>query len=379
MKQKVYDDDLGRYVWQAENIADGSQTNINQLDIAINKGEKVEIKVRSISEAGYPENPLRSPWSNSIIMEFPDTLATSNQIADLITMVNDDALTLTIQNNLESIGVTEHLNDTIPNSNSVNGMYYKHIANNIAYEETGINDNGTTVVNSISLQDKVEKIDAQSAEARKIAAENAQNILNISTNMQKEHGRYNTSINQLEDTTELLSEQVEDISTDVHSFVSINRDDDGNAHPVLSAKEYVLVDDTNNEKAAMILDGTAVKLTNNLANPKDSANLARLFVEDVYLKSMNASTLNQQLYEINTSLGTKAFQSQVDQINASVNQSYVRLDQCDQKIAKNSDLISDLSTNVASFWDRSRKRLGADVIRVGITGQTTYLKSSTEG
>ena len=197
--------------------------------------------------------------------------------------------------------------------------------------------------------------------------------------MQKEHGRYNTSINQLEDTTELLSEQVEDISTDVHSFVSINRDDDGNAHPVLSAKEYVLVDDTNNEKAAMILDGTAVKLTNNLANPKDSANLARLFVEDVYLKSMNASTLNQQLYEINTSLGTKAFQSQVDQINASVNQSYVRLDQCDQKIAKNSDLISDLSTNVASFWDRSRKRLGADVIRVGITGQTTYLKSSTEG
>ena len=85
------------------------------------------------------------------------------------------------------------------------------------------------------------------------------------------------------------------------------------------------------------------------------------------------------MYEINTSLGTKAFQSQVDQINASVNQSYVRLDQCDQKIAKNSDLISDLSTNVASFWDRSRKRLGADVIRVGITGQTTYLKSSTEG
>jgi hypothetical protein len=191
-------------------------------------------------------------------------------------------------------------------------MYFKHTATNIAYEETGINDNGTTVVNSISLQDKVEKIDAQSAEARKIAAENAQNILNISTNMQKEHGRYNTSINQLEDTTELLSEQVEDISTDVHSFVSINRDDDGNAHPVLSAKEYVLVDDTNNEKAAMILDGTAVKLTNNLANPKDSANLARLFVEDVYLKSMNASTLNQQLYEINTSLGTKAFQSQVD-------------------------------------------------------------------
>jgi hypothetical protein len=28
--------------------------NINQIDIPIQKGERVEIKARSISEAGYP-------------------------------------------------------------------------------------------------------------------------------------------------------------------------------------------------------------------------------------------------------------------------------------------------------------------------------------
>ena len=46
--------------WKIENVADGSEININQIDIPITKGEKVEIKIRSISEAGYPDNPLKS-------------------------------------------------------------------------------------------------------------------------------------------------------------------------------------------------------------------------------------------------------------------------------------------------------------------------------
>jgi hypothetical protein len=135
VKTKIRNTETGLSEWKAENIADGTETNINQIDIAISKGEKVEIKVRSISEAGYPDNPLRSDWSNSIVMEFPSTLATGNEIADLIQKVNDDALTLTIQNTLDSIGVGTHLDDTTPNSNSVNGIYFKHMAKYIAYEE----------------------------------------------------------------------------------------------------------------------------------------------------------------------------------------------------------------------------------------------------
>jgi hypothetical protein len=29
LKTKIYDEDLGRYVWKTENIADGTETNIN--------------------------------------------------------------------------------------------------------------------------------------------------------------------------------------------------------------------------------------------------------------------------------------------------------------------------------------------------------------
>lgn len=380
MKHKTYDEDMGRYVWQTENIADGTQTNINQLDIPINKGEKVEIKVRSISEAGYPENPLRSEWSNTIIMEFPPTLATTNQIADLITMVNDDALTLTIQNNLDSIGVSEHLNDTIPNSNSVNGLYYKHTAENIAYEETGLSDAGTTVVNSISVQDKIEKIDAVADSAKKVAESNAQNIKDISVNMKKKHDSYEVSIGQLEDAVDDAVNAARDVSVDMHTFVTINRDDQGAGHPVLQAREYVLVDDANIQKAALILDGKNVKVTNNLDNPKDSANLATVLVQDVQLKSPDGSTLNEKLDYVYYTLTQKAEQSKVLEIDTSVRNIRQDVSSNTQRITQNSSLINHINASIIpQFWDDNKKRLSATTVCVGPVGQTTYLKGGTEG
>lgn len=155
MKTKVADEN--GYSWKAENVADGTEVNINQIDIPIQKGERVEIKVRSISEAGFPSNPLKSEWSNSIIISFPSNLASTNEIADLITDVNDDALNISITNTLNSAGVTSHLDDTIPNTNSVNGLYFKHIAKNIAYENTD-ESSGTKVITSVSIQDKIDEI-----------------------------------------------------------------------------------------------------------------------------------------------------------------------------------------------------------------------------
>ena len=154
LKTRVYNNATGLYEWSTETVADGTEININQIDIPITKGEKVEIKVRSISEAGYPENPLRSVWSNSVIIEFPDTLSTNNEIADLITEVNDDAMEIAINNTLNSIGVQAHMDDSIANTNSVNGLYYKHEAKNISYE-----NETDTGIESISMQDKINDID----------------------------------------------------------------------------------------------------------------------------------------------------------------------------------------------------------------------------
>lgn len=158
-KEQVLTED-GRYIWKAENVADGTEVNINQIDIPISKGEKVEIKVRSISEAGFSTNNcLKSDWSDSVIIEFPPTLSTTNEIADLIKEINDDALVITIQNTLDSQGVTTHLDDTIPNTNSVNGLYFKHKAENIAYEDSYIGEDGGSETKSISIQEKIENLE----------------------------------------------------------------------------------------------------------------------------------------------------------------------------------------------------------------------------
>lgn len=143
LKERKFNNETGLYEWASENIADGSEININQIDIAISKGEKLEFKVRSISEAGYPENCLKSSWSNSAIIEFPSTLSTKNELASLIEDSNDEALDVAIENKINSLGLDTHIDDTVPNTNSVNGIYFKHLAKNVAYEKK--NDTGNTV------------------------------------------------------------------------------------------------------------------------------------------------------------------------------------------------------------------------------------------
>lgn len=158
LKQRVWNSETQMFDWQTENVADGSEININQIDIPITKGEKVEIKVRSISEAGYPDNPLKSGWSQSIIMSFPDNLETRNAMADLVEEVNDDALHIAIRQDMSQLGLVAHMNDSIANENSVSGVYCHHTADNIAYEDQSLNGENTYTV---SLQTKVEDLEAR--------------------------------------------------------------------------------------------------------------------------------------------------------------------------------------------------------------------------
>lgn len=147
---KVYDTDTQTYKWIAQNTADGSQININQLDIPIQSGEKVEIKVRSISEAGYPYNPLKSDWSNSIIMEFPDNLTPEDSVTTILETVKDDLTAVVLQETLSAAGVYTHIAD----SNSS----YKHVASNVGYTDSATDASGNTTLTSMSVQNKLDAI-----------------------------------------------------------------------------------------------------------------------------------------------------------------------------------------------------------------------------
>lgn len=147
---KVYDDEQGVYVWKNESTADGTKININQIDIPIRSGEKVEIKVRSISEAGYPYNPVKSDWSPSVIISFPENLTSDDSVTTILETVKSDMTAVVLQQTMSAAGVYTHLAD----SNST----YKHTSKNISYTDSVTDASGNTTLTEMSLQDKIEAL-----------------------------------------------------------------------------------------------------------------------------------------------------------------------------------------------------------------------------
>lgn len=147
VRQKVYDSVKGIYVWETEDTSNADKVNINQLDISIKKGEQVEIQVMSISEAGWPDNPLKSDWSPSITVSFPDDVSTTTMEYTILSNAEDKAV-LKIKEDLAAMGLVEHMNDQF----SAGEKTYTHNSNSIA---SGFYDGAG---NPVNLFDKLTEI-----------------------------------------------------------------------------------------------------------------------------------------------------------------------------------------------------------------------------
>jgi hypothetical protein len=112
----------GLYEWTAIDDDNADSVNINQLDIPIRKGEQVEIQVTSISEAGWPSNPLKSDWSTAIRVEFPADLGSDNAIDSILAQNKEDLSLVALNQNLESIGLPTHLSSSF----TANETYFAH-------------------------------------------------------------------------------------------------------------------------------------------------------------------------------------------------------------------------------------------------------------
>ena len=121
-------DSNGVFYWKPIDINDSDEVNINQLDIPITKGEKVEIQVKSISEAGFPGNPLESEWSEPIIIEFPEEFTADSPVDNILKKNSSDESQLVVDQTLSSKGITNHVSDSF----TTNGATFLHTANSIA-------------------------------------------------------------------------------------------------------------------------------------------------------------------------------------------------------------------------------------------------------
>jgi len=122
LRPRVKNTITGLYEWVAIDDDNADSVNINQLDIPIRKGEQVEIQAKSVSEAGWPSNPLMSDWSPAVRVDFPADLSSDNAIESILEQNQEDLASVALNENLESIGLPTHLSSSF----TANETYYAH-------------------------------------------------------------------------------------------------------------------------------------------------------------------------------------------------------------------------------------------------------------
>ena len=126
MRRRVKGSD-GTYNWEKVNTSDPDQININQLDLPIQNGEQIEIQIKSISEAGFPTNPMESDWSNSVIIAFSDfPELQGDDVSEIIAQNRVDA---SVANILD--GMNKSANAHMSSSFYTNDKYFAHNAESI--------------------------------------------------------------------------------------------------------------------------------------------------------------------------------------------------------------------------------------------------------
>ena len=117
----------------------------NQIDIPINQGEDVVIRIRYKYNIGQPFMNLYSPWSDNVTFSFPEKFTSKNEIIDIIAENDNDIINAKFLGTLINDGYQEHVNNKIIDNSQV----YYHMPENIY---SGFN---TPENKLISLKDKL--------------------------------------------------------------------------------------------------------------------------------------------------------------------------------------------------------------------------------
>lgn len=156
IRKKIYNDSTGIYEWSSEDIENPDEVNINQIDIPMSKGERVEIRIRSISEAGWPINPLYSQYSESIIMDFPEEFVEEDEASLAITSALEESTRVAFQQELDARGLDLHLSRAF----TTGDKYFGHESEQIA------SGYFTPEGNVINLFEKLKAMETEIAELK---------------------------------------------------------------------------------------------------------------------------------------------------------------------------------------------------------------------
>lgn len=140
-RKRSQDPITGDWYWVIEDVTDANTPNINQVDIPILPGERIEIKIKSLSEVGWPETPVESDFSNTLTYDFPDDLNNVlNEDEFILKEAQADDMKVSFERELEARGLNLHLSTALRDSD----IYYAHKADAIA---SGFRDNNGKIIN----------------------------------------------------------------------------------------------------------------------------------------------------------------------------------------------------------------------------------------
>ena len=127
-RTKVLDETTGLYKWATEDLSSAEAVNPNQLDISIRKGETLEFQIKSLSEAGWPDNAVESEWSTAVQVPFPEEIQSSEEASVISQRLFAEEARLDFEDELTSRGLDLHLGSQF----TTGERFFAHQAKDIA-------------------------------------------------------------------------------------------------------------------------------------------------------------------------------------------------------------------------------------------------------
>lgn len=163
-RKRKLDQATGKWIWQLDDISDPNVVNINQLDIAIHPNETIEIRMKSVSEVGYPDSPIESPYSNIVSISFPDNL---NQVTNQNMIIASNAQKEDIKTSLVTELNNKGLDQLLSQKVTVNNATYFLSTNAILSTSTEANGVAVDLETRIkTLEDRIKTLEAIIAKSK---------------------------------------------------------------------------------------------------------------------------------------------------------------------------------------------------------------------
>lgn len=163
-RKRTFNSSTGEYFWEIQDLESSDTPNINQIDLPIQNGERIELRVKSISEVGWPESPVESDWSQIVTISFPDDLNNILNENDFILQeANKEDLKVRMESELSARGLDEHLSEQVV----VNNVTYHHDSDKILSGFKDENGNAISLFDYLrSLQDKISSLEERILRAK---------------------------------------------------------------------------------------------------------------------------------------------------------------------------------------------------------------------